>query len=49
MISILSQIVEFRNSESGSHVLHINIITGMLLERLMQKQINIICSGLTSS
>ena len=30
MISILSQIVEFRNSESGSHVLHINIITGML-------------------
>ena len=37
MISILSQIFEFRNSESGSHVLHINIITGMLLERLMQK------------
>lgn len=37
IISILSQIVEFRNSESGSHVLHINIITGMLLERLMQK------------
>lgn len=37
MISILSQIVESRNSESGSHVLHINIITGMLLERLMQK------------
>lgn len=37
MISILSQIVEFRNSESGSHVLHINIITGMLLKRLMQK------------
>ncbi|MEE0673110.1 MAG: diguanylate cyclase [Enterocloster sp.] len=37
MISILSQIVEFGNSESGSHVLHINIITGMLLERLMQK------------
>ena len=37
MISILSQIVEFRNGESGSHVLHINIITGMLLERLVQK------------
>lgn len=37
MISILSQIVEFRNSQSGSHVLHINIITGMLLKRLMQK------------
>lgn len=37
MVSILSQIVEFRNGESGSHVLHINPITGMLLERLMQK------------
>ena len=37
MVSILSQIVEFRNGESGSHVLHINTITGMLLERLMQK------------
>ncbi len=37
MISILSQVVEFRNGESGSHVLHINTITGMLLERLMQK------------
>lgn len=28
MVSILSQIVEFRNGESGSHVLHINTITG---------------------
>ncbi|MFR4512413.1 MAG: HD-GYP domain-containing protein [Clostridium sp.] len=37
MVSILSQIVEFRNGESCSHVLHINTITGMLLERLMQK------------
>lgn len=37
MIGILSHIVEFRNGESGSHVLHINKITGMLLERLIQK------------
>ena len=37
MISIFSHIVEFRNGESGAHVLHINILTEMLLERLMQK------------
>ena len=37
MISILSHIVEFRNGESGLHVLHINMITEMLLKRLMQK------------
>lgn len=37
MISILSQIVEFRNGESGQHVLNINILTGLLLERLVQK------------
>ena len=37
MISILSQIVEFRNGESGAHVLHINIITELILERLIQK------------
>lgn len=37
MISILSQIVEFRNGESGLHVEHINKLTGMLLERLVQK------------
>ena len=37
MIGILSHIVDFRNGESGSHVLHINKITGMLLERLIQK------------
>ena len=37
MISILSQIVEFRNGESGLHVKHINKLTGLLLERLMQK------------
>ena len=37
MISILSQIVEFRNGESGQHVLNINIITGLLLESLVKK------------
>ena len=37
MIRILSQIVEFRNGESGLHVEHINILTGLLLERLVQK------------
>lgn len=37
MVEILSQIVEFRNGESGSHVLNINILTGMILESLVQK------------
>lgn len=37
MISILSQIMEFRNGESGLHVHHINVLTSMLLERLVQK------------
>ena len=37
MVSILSQIVEFRNGESGLHVRHINTLTEMLLDRLMQK------------
>ena len=37
MIEILSHIVEFRNGESGLHVLHVNVITQMLLEALVQK------------
>ena len=37
MLSILSHIVEFRNGESGLHVLHINIITELLLRQLMLK------------
>lgn len=37
LIEILSQIVEFRNGESGLHVLHINALTTMLLEKLVQK------------
>ena len=40
MTGILSQIVEFRNGESGLHVLHINILTQLLLERLMRKSEN---------
>ena len=37
MISILSEVVEFRNGESGQHVLHIGTLTQRLLERLTQK------------
>ena len=37
MIDILSHIVEFRNGESGLHVLHVNMITEMLLETLAKK------------
>ena len=37
MIGILSQIVEFRNSESGMHVRNISTLTGMLLEKIIQK------------
>ena len=37
MVSILSQIVEFRNGESGLHVIHINLLTRLLLEQLMKK------------
>ena len=37
MISILSHIVEFRNNESGLHVIHIRTITELLLRRLRKK------------
>ncbi|MDE6273635.1 MAG: response regulator, partial [Clostridiales bacterium] len=37
MIEILSHIVEFRNGESGMHVLHVNMITQMVLEQLVRK------------
>ena len=37
MISILSHIVEFRNNESGLHVIHIRTITELLLRRLCKK------------
>ena len=35
MIAILSHIVEFRNGESGAHVLHVNAITELLLKQLI--------------
>ncbi len=37
MVSILSHIVEFRNGESGLHVLHIRVLTEMLLKTLCNK------------
>lgn len=36
MISILSHIVEFRNGESGLHVIHVQKLTEILLRTLMQ-------------
>lgn len=36
MVDILSHIVEFRNGESGMHVLHIRVLTEMLLKHLVQ-------------
>ena len=35
LVGILSQIVEFRNGESGSHVRHIRVITEKLMDRLL--------------
>ena len=37
MIEILSNIVEFRNGESGLHVLHIRILTELFLRSLLEK------------
>ncbi len=37
MINILSHIVEFRNGESGLHILHVNTITEALLKCLVKK------------
>ncbi|MGN0405013.1 MAG: HD domain-containing phosphohydrolase [Bariatricus sp.] len=37
MLTLLSQIVEFRNHESGLHVLHIKIITEMLTKQILKK------------
>ena len=44
MTGILSQIVEFRNGESRLHVLHINILTQLLLEKLTRKSENYVLS-----
>ena len=52
MIDILSHIVEFRNGESGQHVIHIRMLTELFLRRLVLKtnryqlspvDINLIC------
>ena len=54
MIEILSHIVEFRNGESGLHVLHVHAITEILLKalrkktdkyQLSQKDISLICNA----
>lgn len=37
MIAVLSHLVEFRNGESGMHVLHIRMITELLLRKLLKK------------
>lgn len=37
MIEILSNIVEFRNGESGLHVLHIHVLTELILNKLVSK------------
>lgn len=37
MIGILSHVVEFRNSESGEHILHIRTITELLLRQIVKK------------
>lgn len=37
MVEILSTIVEFRNGESGLHVMHIRIITELLLKTLVRR------------
>ena len=36
MVEVLSQIMEFRNGESGLHVVRINTLTRLLLERLVE-------------
>ncbi len=37
MVDILSHIVEFRNGESGQHILHVRTITDFLLRALIRK------------
>ena len=39
MIEILSNIVEFRNGESGLHVLHIRMLTELILKWLIKKNL----------
>lgn len=37
LVNVLSQIVEFRNGESGSHVRHIRILTEKIMAQLLRK------------
>jgi len=37
MIDILSHIVEFRNGESGQHIIHVRVLTEALLRALMER------------
>lgn len=37
LVTILSNIVEFRNGESGTHVLHVRNLTKYILEKLLEK------------
>ncbi len=37
MVDILSHIMEFRNGESGLHILHLRTLTELLLKRLVEK------------
>lgn len=45
LITVLSHIVEFRNGESGSHVMHINKLTELLLKQLMKNTDKYTLSG----
>lgn len=36
MINILSHVIEYRNNESGQHILHVRMMTGTLLHRLIE-------------
>jgi len=54
MVDILSHIVEFRNGESGQHILHVRALTEVLLRQLLwktdryplsQDQVSLICTA----
>lgn len=36
MINILSHVIEYRNNESGQHILHVRMMTDILLRRLIE-------------
>jgi len=54
MVDILSHIVEFRNGESGRHILHVRTLTEVLLRQLLrktdryplsEKEVSLICTA----